>query len=115
MGIRTTYQRAAAGYDPDFERALVDELGTTLATASLCTDTKVMAVRISESIGALTTILAGLVALTPAAARSPTATRKLIDQIAKDLRRQVAQARADSEVRDFVKRCFRNGDVRGRA
>jgi hypothetical protein len=78
---RTTYSRAQQ-YDPKFERALVDEIGTAIAHASLITDANVLAIRTGESIAALTTVLASMIAMTPNAMRSPTASRKAIDTIA---------------------------------
>jgi spore coat protein CotF len=107
--VRTTWQRAQA-HDPEFERALVDEIGTAIAQASLITDANVMAVRTGETIAALTTIMAGVLAMTPCATRSPTAMRKIVDEIAKKLRVLATQTAADPEVRAFLERVFHHGD-----
>lgn len=115
MSARTTWQRAQQ-YDPQFEAALVDEIGIAIAKASLCTDANVLALRTGETITALTTMLASIVAMTPAATQSPTALRKLVDEIAKRLRTQAAHAAHDPEVRAFRERVFHHGqEVRGRA
>jgi hypothetical protein len=111
---RTTYARAQQ-YDPAFERALVDEIGATIATASVCSDANVMAVRTGETIAALVTVLAGVIALTPAATRSPTALRRMVDEIAKHLRVQATQAAADPDIRAFRERVFNGTDIGGHA
>jgi hypothetical protein len=73
-----------------------------------------MAVRTGETIAALTTILARVLAMTPCATRSPTAMRKIVDEIAKKV--LATQTAADPKVREFRERVFHHGDdVRGRA
>lgn len=112
---RTTYEKATCGYDSDFERALAAAITTAIAEASRVTDAPVMALRTGETIAALTTTLAGMIALSPAA-RSPTTLRRAVDDIAKRLRRLAAAAVADPSVREFKRRgCFDGTDVGGSA
>src|SRR5262245_60814299 len=102
----TTYARAVAGYDDAFERALADVITTAIAKTSVVTDAPVMALRTGETIAALTSALASVLAPT-LAARSPTALRRAVDDIAKRLRRQAAAAAADPTTREFKTRgCF---------
>jgi hypothetical protein len=110
---RTTYARAQS-YDPDFERALVDVIGKAILDASLITDCNVLAIRTGETIHALTAVLGGMIAVSPALC-SPTATRKAIDEIAKRLRRQVAAARSDPEVASFTRSVFNGTQTEGSA
>src|SRR5262245_793820 len=60
-----------------------------------------MIVRTGEATSALLTVLAGMLALSPAAVRSPTAMRKTVDELGKRLRRQVAAAESDPELHAF--------------
>lgn len=112
---RTDYATATRGYDAAFEHALAAAITTAIAEASRVTDAPVMALRTGETVAALTTTLAGMLALTPAA-RSPTALRHAVDEIAKRLRRLAAAAAADPSVREFKARgCFDGTDVGGRS
>jgi hypothetical protein len=54
-------------------------------------------------------------ALSPSATRSKTSIRKTIDELRKRLQRRVAAAESDGDVQDFIRRCFRDGDVGGNA
>jgi hypothetical protein len=112
---RTTYARACAGYDEEFERALVAAITTAIAETSLATDAEVMMLRTGETASALLTVLAGVLAMSPAATRSPTATRKMLDDLHRKLRRQLMEAERSADVREFASRCFRNTDVEGSA
>jgi hypothetical protein len=112
---RFTYARAASGYDQAFEHALLDAITAAIAEASRVSDADALIIRTGETIAALTTALAGMLALSPAA-RSPTALRHAVDAIAKQLRRKAAAAVADPHVREFKRRgCFDGTDVGGRA
>jgi hypothetical protein len=113
QAARTPYARALQ-YDPDFERALVDIIGKAILDASLITDCNVLAIRTGETIHALTAVLGGMIAVSPAL-RSPTATRKAIDEISKRLRRQVAAARNDPEVASFTRSVFNGTQTGGNA
>jgi hypothetical protein len=90
---RTTFERALSGYDPDFERALIDEPMRAIAMASKVTDANVLAVRTGETAAALVTCLGVVLALCPDH-DIPSRLRQRIDEIAKKLRRNVAKARA---------------------
>src|SRR5262245_58400457 len=46
---RFTYARATSGYDPEFERALVDAITITIAQSSHVSDANVMAIRTGET------------------------------------------------------------------
>jgi hypothetical protein len=101
--------------DPRFERALADAIGTAIATTSVVVDAPIMAIRTGETLAALVTTLASVLALSPAA-RSPTALRRAVDTIAKQLRRQAAAAVADPSVHEFKRRgCFDGISTRGSA
>jgi hypothetical protein len=88
---RTSYGCAIEGYDDEFERALVDAIMTAITQASMVTDANACVIRTGETASALVTVLAGMLAMSPAAARSPTAIRKTIDELGKRLRRNVAR------------------------
>jgi hypothetical protein len=112
---RTTYGRAAAGYDAEFERRLVDEISTAIASASMVVDANALVLRTGETASALITVLASVLAVSPAATRSPTTLRRTIDELHKRVRRRLAAAEADSAVQDFVRHCFNGTNVGGRA
>jgi hypothetical protein len=113
---RTTYDaRAAAGFDEAHERQLVEVLAAAIAEASLASDCNALILRTGELTSALLTLLATAIALSPSSTRSPTATRKLMGELHKRLRRRVAQAEQDPELQDSLARCFRGCDVEGSA
>jgi hypothetical protein len=91
---RTTYERATAGFDPEFSDALVAEITDVIAKASIVTDQPIMALRTGETAEALIIALISTLALTPSM-DSPTALRKFVDALAKRIRRSVARARAE--------------------
>jgi hypothetical protein len=93
-GRRTDFRRATAGYDEDFERALVDEIANAIGLASLVTDANVLALRTGETIAALATCMAATLALCPDA-DVPSQLRHRVDQLAKRIRRDAARARAE--------------------
>jgi len=84
---RTTYAEAVAGYDEAFEHHLAEVIVRAIAEASIVTDADVMALRTGETVAALTTVMAGMLAMSPAVARSPTAIRKATDPHSPDRRR----------------------------
>jgi N6-adenosine-specific RNA methylase IME4/ParB-like chromosome segregation protein Spo0J len=47
--IRTSYERATAGFDPEFRDALVAEITDVIAKASIVSDANVMAIRTGET------------------------------------------------------------------
>jgi hypothetical protein len=87
----TTYERALAGYDEEHERQLLEAIVTAIAHTSRVSDCAVMAIRTGETASALLSALAAIIALSPAARRSPMAIRKTIDEFSKRLRRRVAR------------------------
>lgn len=112
---RTSYGRAAVGYDDDFERQLVEVITNAIAKASLVSDANAMVIRTGETAAALTTVLAAVLAMSPAVMRSPTAIRHTIDDLHKRLRRRVAAGERSGEMQGFLRRAFRGGDVGGNA
>lgn len=108
----TAYARAVAGYDVDFERHLAEAITTAIAKASLADDANVLMLRTGETTSALLTVLAGTLALSPAATRSPSAVRKTLDQLGKRLRQRIAAAERDPATQDFLRRTF-HGDHGG--
>jgi hypothetical protein len=114
-GGRTPYERAVNGYDDEHERALVDAIMTAIADVSMVTDANAVVIRTGETASALLTVLAGVLAMSPAAARSPTAIRRTCDELHKRLRRRVVHATADPELQSFLARVFRGTDVEGSA
>jgi hypothetical protein len=91
---RTSLDRACAGYDPAFERALVAAISEAIALASITTDRNVMALRTGETIAALATCMAATLACV-SDADVPSRLREMVDQLAKRIRRDAAKARAE--------------------
>jgi hypothetical protein len=87
-------------------------LAEAVGEASMATDVNAMMIRTGETITALVRVLASS-SLVPD--RSPTALRRRVEQIAKDLRRQASKLAADPDVHSFHARAFHHGDVGGRA
>jgi hypothetical protein len=112
---RTTYERASAGFDPDHQQALAAAILDAIIETSKLTDANCIALRTGEIAAALTTALAGVLTLSPCVTRSPTAIRKLCDDLRRRLIRMVAEAEHDADVQSFKGRVFNGGDVGGRA
>jgi hypothetical protein len=93
-GRRTTLATAMRGYDPAFERTLVDEITKAIALASITTDQNVIALRTGEMLGALATCMAATLALV-SDADVPSRVRSMVDQLAGRIRRDAARARAE--------------------
>jgi hypothetical protein len=106
----TTYARAVAAYDPEFERTLTDAIITTIAETSVVNDANVMAIRTGESISALMKVVTLMLAMSPSVARSPAAIRKLTDDLRRRLIKNVANAASDPSVADFMQHAFRHDD-----
>ena len=115
MSDRSTYAKAVAGYDSAHERALLEAITKAIFDTSLCSDANVCAIRTGELCNALLTALASAMAMSPAVTRSPTQTRKTVDELHRRLRRRIVAAEADPEVQDFLRRMFRGTDVGGHA
>jgi hypothetical protein len=112
---RATFARATEGYDEAHERALLDAIVTAIFEASRVSDAQACVVRTGEAASALLSALALVLAVSPSAARSPTAIRKTVDDLHKRLHRRVAAAGQDAGLQDFVRRFFWNTDVGGNA
>jgi hypothetical protein len=69
--------------------------------------------RNGETASALLTVLAATLAMSPAACRSPSAVRKLTDEIRRRLLLRVNRGKADADA--FRARVFTSDDVRGSA
>jgi hypothetical protein len=91
---RTTYERAAAGYDPKFRDTLAREITDVIAHANLVTDANVTAIRIAETCDALALVLVSMMALSPQF-DVPSRLREAADELSKKARRDVAKARAE--------------------
>jgi hypothetical protein len=107
---RFSFERATAGFDDAHERALLDAIITAIGKASMVSDPPCMVLRTGEMQSALLTCLAGAIALSPAATRSPTAIRKTVDELRRRLIKHVGAARNSGEFRDFEARIFRSDD-----
>jgi hypothetical protein len=115
MSRRTSYARAAAGYDTEHERDWADAILAAIADVSKVRDANIIALRTGEAASALLSALAFVLALSPAATRWPTALRRTIYELGKRLRRRIGSAEADAEVQAFVRSCFHGNDTGGRA
>jgi hypothetical protein len=111
----TTYARATLEYDRDHERALMEAVTAAIFEASKVSDADAIIIRTAEAAAALVTVLAGVLALSPAVVRSPTAVRKVVDDIGKRLRRQIAEAERNEDVQEFARSIFRGTDTEGNA
>jgi hypothetical protein len=87
---RTTYAKATLEYDPQHEKALLKAITEAIFLTSMVSDVNVAAIRTGECAEALLTVLAGVLAMSPSATRSPAAIRKTVDDLGKRLRSKVA-------------------------
>jgi hypothetical protein len=83
--------------------------------ASIATDCNALMIRTGETAAALITMLACVLALSPAATRTPKAIRETIDDLGRRLRRKVAAAERSPDVMDFLARAFHGGRTEGNA
>jgi len=113
--ILTTLEQATRGYDREHELALLHAIGRAIVETSRVSDCDAIVLRTGEAVGALLTVLAAMLAMSPSFARSPTALRKNMDELHRRLRRSVNNAEADPELSDFIRRAFRSSDVGGHA
>jgi hypothetical protein len=113
---QTTYDRAtSASYDTDHERALMEAIMRTIFETSAVSDADAIVIRTAECAQALVIVLAGVLAMSLPATRSPTAIRRTIDDLGKRLRRQIAAAEASEDLQEFISRTSRGNDVEGTA
>jgi len=101
--FRTTYARATREYDTEFQQALVGEIITAIAKASMVTDPdlRVMALRVGETLEALTSLLISFAAMSPHF-DTPSHLREFAEDLAKRVRREVGKARAEGFGEDFI-------------
>ena len=112
---QTTFARATLEYDKDHEHALLEAITRAIFELSTVSDANAIVIRTGEAAEALLTVLAGILAMSPSATRSPTAIRRTVDDLGKRLRRQIAAAEASEDLQDFIRRTFRGNDLEGTA
>jgi len=100
-GRRTTYAQATLDYDEAHERTLVEAISLAIFEASKVSDCNAIVVRTGEAARALLTVLSSVLAMSPCATRSPTAIRRIADDLGKRLRRWVAEAERDADIQGF--------------
>jgi hypothetical protein len=88
-----TYAGASEGYDEQFERLLADAIITAIAEQSRVDDVNAIVLRTGEMVAALTTVLGTALTLCPDT-HVPSRLRAMVEQIGKQLRRDVARAKA---------------------
>ena len=110
-----TYDRATSAYDKDHERALMEAITRTIFETSAVSDADAIVIRTAECAQALVIVLAGVLAMSPAATRSPTAIRRTIDDLGKRLRRQSTAAETSEDLQEFIRRMRRILPQRRRA
>jgi hypothetical protein len=89
---RTTFERAVAGFDPEFERALASEIRKVIANASAVTDQNATVLRTREMLGALSTIISQTLALRQDM-RQPHKLREMVDVLAKRIKHRQSSGR----------------------
>jgi hypothetical protein len=100
----TSYERATREYDEDFRRALIAEIVGAIAEASICTDNttpRIMALRIGETLEALTACMISFAALSPYF-DAPSNLREFAETLARRFRREVAKGRAKGIGQNFI-------------
>ena len=112
---RTTFAKATLEYDAEHERALMEAITQAIFDASKVSDANAIVIRTGEAAQALLTVLAGTLAMSPSATRSPTALRKTCDDFSKSLRRKVSAAEQNADMQEFLRRTFRDGSTGGNA
>ena len=104
---RTTYARAAAGYDQEFCQHLAAEIISAIARASMVADANVCVIRTTETLDALADILITTLAMCPDM-DVPSRLRQAAENLSKRVRREVTRARAEG-VTDTFHRVQREG------
>jgi len=95
-----TLQHAIQGYDEGHEARLVDAIGAAITVASKVDDADVIAFRTAETANALTSCLIATLSLC-ADLDDPARLRRVVDQLAKRIRKGVATARAEGAADRF--------------
>jgi hypothetical protein len=112
---QASFARATLEYDKAHERALMEAITRAIFESSTVSDANAIVIRTAETAEALLTVLAGILAMSPSATRSPTAIRKTIDDLGKRIRRQIAAAEGSGDLQELFRRAFRGNDVKGTA
>ena len=110
---QTTFAKATLEYDTEHEKALLEAITEAIFEASRVRDRNAVEIRTGEAAEALLTVLAGILAISPVATRSPTAIRRTIDDLGKRLRRQIAAAEQNADIQEFVVRRTFDGNGTG--
>jgi hypothetical protein len=105
---RTSFARAAAGYDDEFRKRLADAIAIAIAETSLVTDANVIAIRTGETADALIDCLITVLSLSPHY-DVPSHLREFAEYLAKKIRRDVARYRANPPPEAERIFGFRNG------
>ena len=96
-----------------FEQELAEAIMELIAQSCRIKGTEAVVLRVAESVSALVSCLASVLALSPAATRSPTRTRRIINDLHKRLRTRLSRMQPEADA--FRARAFKDGNVRGRA
>ena len=112
---QTTFARATLEYDKAHECALMEAITRAIFESSTVSDANAIVIRTSEAAEALLTVLAGILAMSPSATRSPTAIRRTVDDLGKRLRRQIAAAEQNADIQEFFRRTFNGTGTEGTA
>jgi hypothetical protein len=99
----------------EHERELLVAMVMMIFDASKVSDAPAIVLRTGEATGALMSALALILAVSPSAARSPTAIRRTVKEFGKGLRWRVAEAGQNVDLQDLVRRFLLNPEVGGNA
>ena len=115
IDTQTTFARAMLDYDEAHEAVLVEAITRAIFESSTVSDANAIVLRTGETAKALLTALAGVLAMSPSVSRSPTAIRKTVEELGKRLRRRASAAEQNADMREFLRRTFRDGGTEGNA
>jgi hypothetical protein len=101
-------ERAQAAFDPAFQAELADVITRAIVDASMIDN--VLVIRTGESAAALVTILASILALSPASTRSRAAIKKTADAVRRKLQARVRAAEGSPDLYELKRRAFSNDD-----
>ena len=110
---QTTFARAMLDYDEAHERALIEAITRAIFESSTVSDANAIVLRTAETAEALLKMLAGIPAMSPSVTRSPAAIRKTVEELG--LCRRVSAAEQNADMREFLRRTFRDGGTEGNA